>query len=202
MLALDQRQCVLMVMLNLSAAFNTVCHQTLLDCLTTRYGIRGNAHAWVASYLTDKQFMTIKGECSDEQDKNCDVWQGLALGLWGSHYMRITLQHPLGPFPKRMAYHFTYMQLNDKQAYVLFCIVDEQESLERLEGYFEKVKRWIAANWLKLNESKTEFIIFRSMKNLSELNTVSISLGDSHINSITSVKSIGAHLISTLKMEK
>ena len=60
----------------------------------------------------------------------------------------------------------------------------------------EEVKRQMAADWLKLNDSKTEFIIFRSKKNLSEMNTVSIFHGESL------KKSIGAHLGSTMKMEK
>ena len=46
--------------------------------------------------------------------------------------------------------------------YVPFCIADEQESHERLEVGPEEVKRWMAANWLKINDSKIELIVFGS----------------------------------------
>ena len=65
-MALDQRQCVLMALLDLSAAFDTVSHPILLERLSTRCGIKGSAHAWLTSYLSDrKQFVTIKGERSE-----------------------------------------------------------------------------------------------------------------------------------------
>ena len=53
----DQKQCVFMVMLDLSAAFDTVHHQKLLDRLHTTYGIRGAAHQWVKSYLTGRRLV-------------------------------------------------------------------------------------------------------------------------------------------------
>ena len=78
LLALDSRMCV---MLDLSAAFDTVCHKTLLDRLSNRYGIRDDAHTWIASYLSGrKQFVTINGERSEEHTKHCDVPQGSVFG--------------------------------------------------------------------------------------------------------------------------
>ena len=52
--SLDKKQCAFMVTLDLSAAFDTVNHQRLHDRLYTTYGIRGNAHRWIESYLTDR----------------------------------------------------------------------------------------------------------------------------------------------------
>ena len=80
-MALDRQECVMMAMLDLSAAFDTVNHETLLNRLFTRYGIRGMAHNWLKSYLTDRrQFVTIAGEQSEEHQKDCDVPQGSILG--------------------------------------------------------------------------------------------------------------------------
>ena len=60
----------------------------------------------------------------------------------------------------------------------------------------------MAANYLKLNDSKTEFIVFGSKKNLAEIKTQSMCLGESHVPSHPSVKNIGVHLDETLKMDK
>ena len=69
-----------MVVINLPAAFDTVNHSILLHPLSGCYGIKGNGHAWLKSYLTDiRQFMTITGERSEDQPKHCYVPQGSVL---------------------------------------------------------------------------------------------------------------------------
>ena len=45
--SLDRKECVLMAMLDLSAAFDTVHHKTLLHHLSIHYGIKSIAHAWI-----------------------------------------------------------------------------------------------------------------------------------------------------------
>ena len=60
----------------------------------------------------------------------------------------------------------------------------------------------MASNWLKLNDSKTDFIIFGAKRNLSSVDTDSIMVGDAAINPSDSVKSIGATLDSSLSLKK
>ena len=60
----------------------------------------------------------------------------------------------------------------------------------------------MAANWLKLNDSKTEFIIFGSQKNLSLVASSSIVIGESAIGPSSCVKNIGAHLDAQLRLDK
>ena len=52
LLALDQRQSVLIVLLGLSTAFDTVDHQLVLGRLAGRIGLSGVPLRWVSSYLS------------------------------------------------------------------------------------------------------------------------------------------------------
>jgi hypothetical protein len=52
--ALDRGDFASLALLDLSAAFDTVDHATLLRRLEVTYGIRGSALKWFASYLGDR----------------------------------------------------------------------------------------------------------------------------------------------------
>ncbi len=54
LLSVDQKKAVFLVLLDLSAAFDTVDHQMLLDQLATRAGVRGVTLDWIKNYLTQK----------------------------------------------------------------------------------------------------------------------------------------------------
>ena len=56
---LDRSEGVLMVLLDLSAAFDTIDHAILLDRLKSRIGISGAALQWLKSYLSNRTFPTV-----------------------------------------------------------------------------------------------------------------------------------------------
>ena len=51
---LDQGNVSVLVMLDLSVAFDTIDHQILLQRLGKHFGITDTPRAWVASYLSDR----------------------------------------------------------------------------------------------------------------------------------------------------
>lgn len=79
--ALDRKQGALLVLLDFSAAFDTIDHTLLLDRLSARFGISGTAHQWIRSYLTGRYQSVRINECSYQPHPlQFGVPQGSVLG--------------------------------------------------------------------------------------------------------------------------
>ena len=62
----DRSQPTLLVSLDLSAAFDTIDHSTLLSRLSTSFGVNGTALAWLTSYLTNRTQTVCMGSVSSD----------------------------------------------------------------------------------------------------------------------------------------
>ena len=79
--AMDQGKVGILLLLDMSAAFETVDHRTLLGRLHTEIGIGGTALDWFESYLVDRhQVVSIRDEHSDPCLLHNGVPQGSVLG--------------------------------------------------------------------------------------------------------------------------
>ena len=78
--AIENRDFICGVFIDLSKAFDTVDHNILLKKLDF-YGIRGLPFEWFTSYLSNrKQFVCVDNVFSDELHISCGVPQGSVLG--------------------------------------------------------------------------------------------------------------------------
>ena len=78
--AMDKKQGTMLVLLDLSAAFDTIDHVLMLDRLS-HIGVRGTAHKWFSSYLENRyQSVNIQGISSKKQRLRFGVPQGSVLG--------------------------------------------------------------------------------------------------------------------------
>ena len=80
--ALDAGSSAILLMLDLSVAFNRIDHDISLSRLCNVYGITGNALDWFRFYLTGRiQRVVIDDSVSVDQELDFGVPQGSVLGL-------------------------------------------------------------------------------------------------------------------------
>ena len=88
--ALDAGSSAILLMLDLSAAFDTVDHDILQSRLCNVYGITGDELDWFRSYLTGRiQRVVIEDTVSGDQELGCGVPTGFCFGsedLWHVHH--------------------------------------------------------------------------------------------------------------------
>ena len=89
---------------------------------------------------------------------------------------------------------------DDTQLYASFNLEDEALMLERLETCVRDLRVWMNRNRLKLNDSKTKFIIFGTSRFLKCVRTTSILVGESNIAASKEVRNIGAMFDCHMKM--
>ena len=81
LMALDSNQCVLLMLLDLSAASDTVDHELLLTRLEASFGIQNGAKEWLRYYFTGRQqVVRIKGTASYPRNLTTGMPQGSVLG--------------------------------------------------------------------------------------------------------------------------
>lgn len=81
-MSLDKGKAVVLVFLDMSAAFDTVNDRILLSRLSESFGIKGKALEWFNSYLTNmKQFVAINNAVSCLWDQNVGVPEGMNVGM-------------------------------------------------------------------------------------------------------------------------
>ena len=173
----------LAVFIDLSKAFDTICHTTLLNKLNF-YGIRGITNEWFKSYLTKrKQYTVINSSKSALEDITCGVPQGSILGpilflLYINDINHCTSLNLLSYADDTTIY------TSNSNADTLYAEVNKE---------LIKLDDWFRANKLSLNVKKTNYSIFSPTKFPHDVNRTLI-LNNTSINREHSVRFLGLNI--------
>ena len=145
--ALDNGNFAVGIFLDFQKAFDTVDHSILLDRLYC-YDIRGIAHNWYVSYLSNhQQSLICNGHESELKVMRCGVPQGSILGL-----MYINDLTNVSSF---------FMPIRFADDIDLFCTeTDLKNMIRQVNEELAKIYTWVNANKLCLNTDKTNFMFF------------------------------------------
>ena len=199
LIATDEKKATVVMLLDLSAAFDTVDHGLLLRILKNEIGLRGNALLWFESFLTGRvQRIRLGHIVSEEILIKFGVPQGSVLGpVLFNLYIR-----SIYACVKALGFNI-HGYADDHQVIRSFGL----DSLGRTLIYdidvcFQKIKHWMNQYYLQLNDSKTQIIIFGSTRVLNDiqLHGVNFTTGAS-VRFVQCVKNLGIHMDSRLTLE-
>lgn len=194
---LDSKKAIILVLLDLSAAFDTLDHRHLLNTLERSFGVSGRALLWIKNYLKNRYFyVKINNDCSDLFPVSQGVPQGSVLGP-------VLFSIYTTPLAKLIADINSHFFADDTQMWESFDPTSPEskiEAINHLNATLEKVYKWTSAHNLKLNPDKTVVLLL----NTSNIPTdnVTIRLNDINIESQSECTDLGVLLDDRFKLRK
>ena len=189
--AIDEGQEVVLVLLDLSSAFDTIDHKVLLDRLHTRYGFSGSVLDWFRSYLLNHtQLVKIGKDLSAESEVRYGVPQGSVLGsllfsLFFATVEDVIKAHGLD----------CMMYADDSQLYIVINPCSDRSAfLSKIKLCVSDIFTCCTNNGLACNPGKTEVVHFRPCHARTCEPIKSIPIGNAAISAMSVVRDLGALL--------
>ena len=194
-----------MIACNLSASFDTVDHSLLLDVLSNKFRVGGTALNWFDSYLHPRSLKVMIGkELSRERNLPFSVPQGSCAGaqlfnLYCSTLHEVVISTEEDEKPLSL-YGFAddhtvcdQFKANYRSA--------ELESITKLQQCASSLKSWMDLNRLRMNNAKTEFILYGSQLQLDKCIMDEILIVDLIIKRSETVQQLGVFLDKNLNFK-
>ena len=198
LLSLDSGLAVIWILIDLSAAFDTVDIDLALQILESEIGICGTALDWFESFLRGReQRVRVEKSLSDPIQVQCGVPQGSVLGpILFNIYIRSLFE-----LIKDKGFN-TSGYADDNNASQSFALQFQFDVITtQVPQLMASIKEWMNAHFLKLNQDKTEIICFLPPK-CGKHDTISGTFFENDcIRFSNSVKNLGFTIDKHLKMD-
>ncbi len=199
--AVDKDGAAILVLLDLSAAFDTIEHSLLLHTLENDMMVSGTALKWFKSYLSGRtQTVLAKGSTSSSRALNCGVPQGSVLGP----ILFTTYTRPLGKIiASALLMYMLYA--DDSQLYISFKPRDPaslHNAVTAVTSCVASIQAWMANHYLKLNAEKTEVLVITTPSLSQSVTLPSLHLAGADVQTKEVVRDLGVTLDSRLQLEQ
>lgn len=185
---IENNQTVALIMLDFSAAFETIEHLNLLNKLEKCFGITGLVLKWFSTYLKSRSFNVVIGDTLSEL---CEILFGVPQGSILGPILFILYIKDLELIAHRHGLH-VQLYADDTQLYISFEATsnnDINEKKEIVQSCLKEIKHWMCFNFLKLNEDKSKVLLIDRKININEIVNFDLymSLNDNSSNTGSSI---------------
>ena len=154
LLAIDSSDLSALVLLDLSAAFDTVDHSILLRRLETSFGLKGKVLQWLRTYLVGRRQSMHQGSSTASSALICcGVPQGSVL----DSILFLLYTADLSSLIESRGLR-CHLCADDTQIYGYCRPHATLELMETMSQCIDDVQSWMHANRLQLNPAKTEIL--------------------------------------------
>jgi hypothetical protein len=191
---------VILCLLDLSAAFDTISHDILLSRLQNTFSIQGSALDWFRSYLEDRyQAVSVNGVSSKPKLLSFGIPQGSVSGpqdfsYYTSEIAKIAELHGV----------LIHLYADDTQLYISFDLTSAESTViavQQIEDCIQDIRNWMVQNKLKLNDDKTELIIITPSRQSHKCTIKRLQVGNCEVNASANARNLGVVFDNTMSMK-
>ena len=159
---IDSGKITILTTLDMSAAFDTLDHITLLHRLQHTFGLSGYVISWIRSYLTDRSFFVkIDSSSSPSTTILTGVPQGSVLGPLLFVLFISPIANVINSDQSNQNSIVSFHQYaDDTQLYIGTNSSTLTSQIASIESCSQRVHDWLLNDGLHLNPSKSEAIAF------------------------------------------
>ena len=185
--AIDEKSTSLLVLLNMSKAFDSLNHNLLLEKLR-KLGLKASVTSWFSSYLSSRyQRVRYEDSVSELLPLTNGVPQGSILGP-------VLFTIYINDLISVITHSQSATYVDDSQLHFKFSVSDSSSAMAVVNHDFRNISKWCAKNSLLINPDKTKLVVVGSAQLIKRLPHISLSLLGKTISPVSFVKDLGVYI--------
>ena len=185
--AIDEKSASLLVLIDMSKAFDSLNHNLLLGKLRN-LGLKASVISWFSSYLSSR-YQRVRYE--DSVSKLFPLKNGVPQGsILGPMLFTIYINDLISVITHNQPAAY----VADSQLHFKFSVSDSSSAIATVNQDLRDISKWCAKNSLLINPEKTKLVVVGSAQLIKRLPHISLSLLDkNYFTSVSCQGSRGIH---------